>query len=251
MCDARTAVENWQTVAASNWHALAWFAFHGLDERSGFVFDIGSTTTDIIPVESGIPVISGQNDLSRLMNHQLFYAGVGRTPICSLIDEVRFEAGTATVAREVFATALDVFLWLGEIGPSDSTNTADGRAATRIAAGRRLARMVCADLDQLRSHEIDAIATQTRNKLTRHLSRCVRSVVAQHPSLPLTFKTFGEGAWLAEEVVAQTFSSSLSAQTKVMAFSHDETTNQTAAALAVAKKRELVFEESAVQKNAN
>ncbi len=251
MCDAMSAIKNWQTVAASNWHALAWFAFSDCNERSGFVFDIGSTTTDIIPVENGLPVIQGQNDLSRLLNHQLFYAGVERTPICSLIDEVELESGTASVARELFATALDVFLWLGEIEPSETLSTADGRPATRIHAGNRLARMVCADFDELRPQGIDAVARQTRDKLKTHLSHCLSSVVAEHPTLPLTFKTFGGGTWLAEEVVRQTFSSSPDANAKVISFSHDETTNQTAAALAVAKKRALVFAENAVKENAH
>ena len=241
MCGARAAIDNWQTVAASNWHASAWFVFSDSEQPSGFMFDIGSTTTDMIPVQSCTPVVSGQSDLDRLGNRQLLYAGVGRTPVCSLIDEIEFDSSRLSVARELFATTQDVFLWLGEIEPSDSTDTADGRPANRICAGHRLARMVCADFDQLTPSQIDAIAIQTRNSLTKHLTGCLQSVVESHPSVPLVFKTFGGGAWLAKEIIDQSFSHLPAVNPEVIPFSDDETANQTVAARAVAAKRESVW----------
>lgn len=250
MCDAIVARENWSMVAASNWHALAWFAFLDSPQRSGFMFDIGSTTTDIIPVREGSPVGVGQTDFDRLANKQLFYAGMERTPVCSLLPEVRFADSTVTIAREWFATMLDVFLWLNQGDPSSSTQTADGRPSTRFHAGQRLSRMVCSDRDELSLGQIDAIAIQAKDRLMMYLADCVQPVVNQFSDLPLYFRTFGGGAWLAEALISQLFPGTDSrpgAQwngARVVAHSYLKEVNQTAAAQAVAKKRELVFAQS-------
>ena len=250
MCDEPTAIQDWRAVAAANWHALAWFAFYEAEESSGFMFDIGSTTTDIVPVEDGMPVVPGQDDFTRLSNQQLFYAGMERTPVCSLLGEVVFESCKVTIARELFATMQDVFLWLGEVEPSNSIHTADGRPATRVNAGRRLARMVCAGPEDLLEGQVDAIAIQARSSLFNHLSIGVQSVVVQYPHLPLRFLTFGGGAWFAKQVINSAFADR-EVKPVICSFSHDETMNQTAAARAVAKKRELQFAENGVEQNAS
>jgi probable H4MPT-linked C1 transfer pathway protein len=248
MCDAPTAINRWQSVAASNWHALARMAFSDPNDDSGFVLDIGSTTSDIIPVRDGSPVVGDhQNDFDRLGNGQLFYAGVGRTPVCSILQVVQLPGHRVTIAREMFATMADVFLWLGQL-PDDefTTETADGRPATRQYAGQRLARMVCADLDDMGSAIVDAIALQAKHALITQLSVCLNQVVSDHPALPLIFKTFGKGAWLVAEVIQLTFTDVRSEQIKIDSFSDNETTNQAAPALAVAKFRKELHSHSGV-----
>jgi hypothetical protein len=241
MCDARTAINRWGSVAASNWHALARLAFAETDNDSGFVFDIGSTTCDIIPVRNGIPTLNGQSDLERLTNGQLFYAGVGRTPVCSIISKVQLASGQATIARELFATMADVFLWLDQLGADESsTDTADGRPFTKRHAGQRLARMVCAEFDDLGTANIDAIAVQAQQELINLISGCLGKVVAENDSLPLLFRTFGKGAWLVDDVIAAAFDDVPSNRTRVISFSDDEIANQTAPALAVAETRQII-----------
>lgn len=238
MCDANTAIRHWRSVAASNWHALSSMAFSDSVEQSGFVFDIGSTTTDIIPVANGSPVVANQDDLDRLSNRQLYYAGVGRTPVCSMISEVQLSGCSVAIAKELFATMADVFLWLGQLPQVDSsTETADGRPATKHYAGRRLARMVCADLDDLGSTNVDDIAAQAKNALVQQLSFCLKQVVADHPALPLVVRTFGRGAWLVDEIMDVSFDRLEREQLNVISFSDDEINNQTAPAVAVAKFR--------------
>ena len=247
MCDAPTAISQWRTVAASNWHALARMAFSGPSDDSGFVFDIGSTTSDIIPVRNGSPVVGDQDDFDRLCSGQLVYAGVGRTPVCSILQAVQLPGHCVTMAREMFATMADVYLWLGQLRNDEcSTETADDRPATRQCAGQRLARMVCADFDDLGAANVDAIAAQAKQAFVKQLSSCIKQVVSDHPALPLIFKTFGKGAWLVDEITQTTFDDVQRRQLKIDSFSDHETTNQTAPALAVAKFRKEVDSQSGV-----
>ncbi len=243
MCDAITAIRQWRSVAASNWHALAGMAFDVAGSRSGFLFDIGSTTTDIIPVRNGSPVIGNQDDLERLSNGQLFYAGVGRTPVCSILSVINLSSSRrVSIAREFFATTSDVFVWLGQLDPDEtSMETADGRPATRQFAGQRLARMVCSDFGDLGSASVDAIAAQAKRALVLHLANSLKTVVADNADLPLIFKTFGKGAWLIDDVMEMTFDDTQRRQVEVVSFSNDETVNQTAPALAVARIRQKIM----------
>lgn len=247
MCNAATAVKDWHLVAAANWHATGWLAFNDAKRKSGYVFDIGSTTTDIIPVLDGQPVINEQDDLARLANGQLYYGGIGRTPLCGLLDQVPFKSGTVSTANELFATTRDVFVWRNELPEAQNDfNSADGRSNSRTNAGRRLARMVCSDLNDIDVSLVDAIALQARNNLVAGITRSLTQVVDAHTNIPLCFVTFGEGAWLAKEIVAETFPAKLENQftPTIRSFSEQVLVNQTAVALAVAKKRQQVFNQS-------
>lgn len=255
MCSASVAIRDWQLVAASNWHAIGCLAF---DEdssfRSGFVFDVGSTTTDIIPVRSGRPVIGKQDDLGRLSNGQLYYGGIGRTPVCSLVDRIESDNGPVSIAKEFFASMRDVFIWRNELPAAESDfDSADGRPNSKLGAGKRLARMLCADLSSIDASLVDLLSLQARNQLVDGISKSLVRVVSSHPDVPLTFVTFGAGAWLAEEVVLQVFGDGLDCeyndgkdqvQPTVRSFDENPLINQTAAALAVAKMRQQVFEQS-------
>ena len=80
-------------VAAANWHALATWAARMLGAEAGLLLDIGSTTTDIIPVSAGLPMPEGRTDLERLQSSELVYLGVRRTPLCALADAVTLPSG--------------------------------------------------------------------------------------------------------------------------------------------------------------
>src|SRR5207237_870021 len=72
------------TVAASNWLALATWAGRLIPEGPGLLLDIGSTTTDIIPLLDDKPVPQRRDDFGRLQSGELIYRGVRRTPVCAL-----------------------------------------------------------------------------------------------------------------------------------------------------------------------
>lgn len=243
MCGADEAKRDWRAIAASNWHATAWMAFVDSSQDSGFVIDIGSTTTDIIPVENGQPVIALQDDRQRLTNGQLLYAGLGRTPICSLLTQVQLSVGNTSIAREFFATIKDALIWLEKIpAEHDSTSTADGRPGDKHHAGARLAKMVCADLDDLDPEDIDAIAKQSQQAFELLFITSLRQVLASHTELPNHFKTFGLGAPFISEMVRRSLTDRHFETATISQFSDDATVNQTAPARAVAMKRQQVFD---------
>src|SRR5207253_8159474 len=63
-------VDPWR-VAAANWHALATYAGRFAPQGAGLLIDIGSTTTDIIPLWQGRPVPHGCTDPQRLASGAL------------------------------------------------------------------------------------------------------------------------------------------------------------------------------------
>ena len=52
---------------------------------SALLVDIGSTTTDLIPLRDGVAVPTGRTDTERLASGELVYTGVRRTPACALL----------------------------------------------------------------------------------------------------------------------------------------------------------------------
>lgn len=233
LVESSVAKANWKLIAAANWHAIAWMAFRDNSIRSGFLIDIGSTTTDIIPVLTGSPVVSSQTDIDRLANGQLLYAAMERTPICSLLSNVSINNQTVSIAREFFATTGDALRWLGET-ECDSVNvpTADGRTTSKSDSGCRLARMVCADMSEIGEEGVSAIAAQSKNALVELLKSKIKQVVNANPELPLNFVLSGSGHALASEVL-----SSLYEEIQVSRYQTDPTKAQCAAAYAVALKR--------------
>src|SRR5262249_41215090 len=126
-------------VASANWLALAQFAGRFAAKGPALLIDVGSTTTDIVPLVNGRPVPKGRTDPERLRCSELTYLGVRRTPLCAIRGDL---------AAELFATTQDLFLILGWLPEEPANlNTPDGRPATRAAAHARLARMLCADLE--------------------------------------------------------------------------------------------------------
>lgn len=142
---ADALVDAWLTAAA-NWLALATFAVRHSAGQNSILIDIGSTTTDIVPLSDGRPCPKGRTDPERLASGELVYTGVVRTPIFSVLDTIRVSDREYATMAEFFATAADAYLILGKLS-EDARNyeTADGRPMTRSAARDRLARVIGAD----------------------------------------------------------------------------------------------------------
>ncbi len=188
----------WQ-VAAGNWHALARFAARYADPA--LLIDIGSTTTDIIPIESGQPSTEGQHDTARLLAGELVYTGVARSPLCAVVSTVPWRGQTCPVAQEFFATMRDVYLTL-ETLPEDEQdrNTADGRPATIVAARDRLARSICADRSIFSNEDAVSMAHAARDAQIAQLRRSIQQVY-QNRNFPAAVIASGEGAFLVPSVL--------------------------------------------------
>jgi (4-(4-[2-(gamma-L-glutamylamino)ethyl]phenoxymethyl)furan-2-yl)methanamine synthase len=183
-------------VAAANWVAAAHIvAAHVQD---AILVDIGSTTTDIIPVVDGQVVASGRTDPARLLSGELLYLGALRTPVEAIVHAVPLGSGWAGVSAEGFALAGDVYIWTERLKTDQYTVTPpDGRSATRPFAGERLARVVCADREMLEPAAVDAIAAYVADAQIARTADAIRRVKERHPTLD-TGVVAGLGFFIAE-----------------------------------------------------
>ncbi len=181
-------------VAASNWLALATFAGRYAPEGAALLLDIGSTTTDIVPLLDGWPVPHGRLDPERLRSGELVYTGVERTPVCALLG--------GDGAAELFATTADVYLVLGKIAENTLHQpTADGRPSTRDLAHARLARMMCADVETSTPEERRGLALRTAHRQIALLKGAVQKVSGRLPRQLRTVVLSGSGEFLGRSVL--------------------------------------------------
>lgn len=190
------------TVAAANWHALATWIGSCVPCRTGLLIDIGSTTTDLIPLIDGRPCPSGLTDLSRLQHQELVYTGVRRTALAAVANQVPFRGESVVVSSELFATTLDIHLLLDNI-PEDlaDTETANGRPATRAAAVDRLVRMLCADRTEITEAEIFSLATNWAKAQLDQIVTATHAVLQRQKDSCETVFVSGSGEFLARRVV--------------------------------------------------
>ncbi|HZB76703.1 MAG TPA: hydantoinase/oxoprolinase family protein, partial [Solirubrobacteraceae bacterium] len=188
-------------VAAANWVATA-LAVAGA-HPDALLIDIGSTTTDIVPVAAGRVAATGHDDLGRLLAGELVYTGALRTNLAAIAPRVPVRGGWCPVASEYFAISADVHLVLGRLAPEAyDCPTPDGRPATVAFARERIARLVCADVEQLDEAEVDAIATFLHDEQVRQIEAAARRVQGSlPPGAPVV--AVGSGAFLAREVAAR------------------------------------------------
>lgn len=191
------------TVAAANWHALAAFAARHV-QCPALLLDVGSTTTDLIPLVAGIPVAEGQDDLGRLLHGELVYTGVERSPVCGVADRVPYRGRSCPPAEELFATMRDVYLMLEQLAETPCCRqTADGRPATRAAARLRLARVLCADPSQFTDDDAVQLAEAVAAAQAERIARAVRQVADRLGSPVATWIAAGQGDFLVRAVQAR------------------------------------------------
>jgi (4-(4-[2-(gamma-L-glutamylamino)ethyl]phenoxymethyl)furan-2-yl)methanamine synthase len=191
-------------AAASNWHALAAFAGRYAPEGVALLIDIGSTTTDVIPLVDGKVVAAGSNDMERLLLGELIYRGVRRTPICALCKTLPWNGSSCSVAAEFFATTADAYLLLGMLPEEPSAEwTADGRPLSKEHARQRLARQLCADARELGTDAIDQIARAVHEAQLAELRQSISTVVGRLLEPPSTFILSGSGEFLGRAAAEQ------------------------------------------------
>jgi probable H4MPT-linked C1 transfer pathway protein len=195
---------NWKKIAANNWHALATWAGQLVPDGCALLIDIGSTTTDIIPLRDGLPGPRGFTDPQRLLSGELVYLGVRRTPLCGLALGVPIGEVTRPLVAELFATMLDIHLLLGSIAENvGDCDTANGRPATISAAHDRLARQFCCDRTEFSLQDAIAAARFLADVQRQRLNGALEKVLARLPGPCEAVIVSGSGEFLARELVAQ------------------------------------------------
>ena len=135
-----------EDIASANWFASASLAARVA--RTALFVDMGSTTTDLVPVVDGAVAARGYTDAERLAAGELVYTGLVRSFVMAVAERAPFAGRWSPLINENFATMADVHRILGTLPEgADQMATADGRAKTVAASRARLARMVGCDVD--------------------------------------------------------------------------------------------------------
>jgi probable H4MPT-linked C1 transfer pathway protein len=167
-------------VASANWHASA-SAVAAVHPGALFA-DMGSTTTDLIPIAEGRVAALGYSDAGRLAHGEIVYAGVVRSYLFAGITRAPFEGRWVNLMNEWFASMGDVYRILGELPEGvDVMQTADNRDKSVESSCARLARMIGRDVGdahgagwrRLAQFFADAQARQIEESLHLVLSRGV------------------------------------------------------------------------------
>jgi len=164
-------------LAAANWSASA--ALVAMEFRNCLFVDMGSTTTDIIPIRNN--VLASTTDYLRLVNGELVYTGMLRTSIGSLLREARLDEHIVRLSPEFFAITADAYLVTGQISPEQySCDTPDGFGKDKASALRRLARTVCADLEEIGESYAASIAQQTVDLQLEVITKAIENQSTKH-----------------------------------------------------------------------
>jgi (4-(4-[2-(gamma-L-glutamylamino)ethyl]phenoxymethyl)furan-2-yl)methanamine synthase len=164
-------------LAAANWLASA--DYLRAEYPDAVLLDIGSTTADIIPL-AHFESMKGLTDLRRLQTGYLIYTGMLRGSVATLLQSVTLDRVLTPVSSEYFAISADVHLVLGHLTPAQySCDAPDKKEKTETAALRRLARVVCADLDEIGRNGAYQIAAQFWEKQRGLICDQVQRVVSE------------------------------------------------------------------------
>jgi probable H4MPT-linked C1 transfer pathway protein len=187
--------------AAANWMATALVVARSLPDA--ILVDCGGTTTDVIPIAGGMVVAEGRTDVGRLLAGELVYTGALRTSIAAVLSHVPIGGRPCSVTAELFAITADAHLLRGNLSPEQCTcSFPDDRGTSPGEVRSRLARVVCADPEQLADGDLEAIAGAVEEaqvvSIAAALSRVAARMAAGVPVVAV-----GVGAFLAREAAAR------------------------------------------------
>jgi (4-(4-[2-(gamma-L-glutamylamino)ethyl]phenoxymethyl)furan-2-yl)methanamine synthase len=156
-------------IASANWHASA--ALVALKLPDALFIDIGSTTTDIIPIVGSQVAAVGYTDAERLASGELIYTGMTRSFVMALASRAPFRGAWTSLMNEYFASSADVHRILGDLPDgADKMATADGREKTVEASRARLARMIGHEADESADSEWTGLAAWFAEAQTRQVT---------------------------------------------------------------------------------
>ncbi|MEZ0283085.1 hydantoinase/oxoprolinase family protein [Methyloceanibacter sp.] len=165
-------------VASANWHASATLAAALCPD--GLFVDMGTTTTDLVPLKAGEPATRGYSDGERLTEHELLYTGAVRTPVMAVAREAPFKGRSQRIAAERFATMADVFRLLGALpDDADPYPSADLCCKTTQASASRLARMLGRDAGEAGLYDWIDVARHFADCQFAEIEAAARALVAR------------------------------------------------------------------------
>ena len=129
----KLAIKKTFELNSMNWHATASFISNSFPNC--ILIDVGSTTTDIIPIKNKRIISRSVTDYQRLKSNELIYLGVLRTPIQAIEKK-------KNLINENFANLSDVYRILNKIPNTiDLLPTLDNKTKSKHDSARRIARI--------------------------------------------------------------------------------------------------------------
>jgi probable H4MPT-linked C1 transfer pathway protein len=178
-------------IASANWHASATYAARSC--RDGLLVDIGTTTSDLMPLRAGEPASRGYTDAERLTESELVYSGVVRTPVMAIAQQVPFAGRSQRIAAERFATMADVYRLTGDLAEdADPYPTADQRGKSIKETAARIARMLGRDAHERELGVWVELAHHFATCQLESLEAAARTVIARE-ALPKHAPMIGAG----------------------------------------------------------
>lgn len=173
-------------IASANWRASAELVAQHCPQA--LFIDIGSTTTDLVPIRDGGVRALGGSDAERLVYGELAYAGFSRGGPQAYASRAPVEGRWTPLVNEAFASMADVRRVLGDLPEgecwADLSPTADGRPKTVAASRARLARLVGSD----------SLSDSTGNALAAWLAQCQLRAMEDQLALLASRGAFAPGA---------------------------------------------------------
>ena len=194
-----SASKHVEDIASANWHASASLVAR-LCGTALFV-DMGSTTTDIVPVAGNALRSRGYTDVERLAAGELIYTGLVRGFVMAAADRAPVGGRWTTLINENFANMADVHRLLGTLpDDADKMTTADGRDKTVAASRARLARMVGRDAEAGEEAEWLELARWFAEAQVQSITDGAMLVLSR-TALPISAPVVGAG--IGTEVIAE------------------------------------------------
>ena len=169
-------VSDIEPVASQNWHATAKWLAASCEE--GILVDMGSTTTDLVPLKHSLIEVQGYDDATRMRYGELIYTGISRTPVMAISNHFNIAGVDYPITAENFSTIADVYRILEQLSEDDDLYpTCDNAAKTILASARRLERMFgldwSGDLDATRA-KAQAIADAQQQQISLALGTLIK-----------------------------------------------------------------------------
>lgn len=168
--------QNPLSAAAANWIGTVNLIKH---LKSTCIFmDMGTTTTDIIPIKDKHEISQGYTDTQRLMNGELVYTGLLRTNVATIVNHVYIESNKTNVSSEYFTITADIHRILGHISEEQYTcDTPDGADKSITSCKNRLTRLVCGDIETISNETIIDMAEYIFEKQVQQVEESLKQVV--------------------------------------------------------------------------
>ncbi len=177
--DQAEALKYFDDVGSTNFLATAYCV--AKNNPHALLIDMGSTTTDIIPIIDGQPAAEGLTDPERLITGELVYTGFTRTAVMAITNRVPFKNQWQTMAREYLATMADVYRILGTLHDADDLHdTADGRGKSRAESTARLARMLGREAADATDEEWHKFAAHLADVQLQSIKDGCTQVISRH-----------------------------------------------------------------------